>query len=450
MSRLVYIEEPVSDNDAPFDEDYISDDYYALKSDFKATKRSKPTPSSKPHSSLPVKERGELKKKSSNRRERGRKGGEDDNEGDNNLVNEEEEEILASFHTAPDIQIRNGSDKRQKIVVEREDFAEDLKTKEKEKKKKKKKEKEKRSLEANNESHSVSENNAVIDLTCDSPSPESPSLSAQNVASSLASSPNIDPPSSSSSSGQESRLRKLAVSSWLKSFLAHKRDNSSIPPPFEEPSSDSILRDFAADFKGSQFDEEINTKEEIVLDDDELLLFPEDNAEEIISRESLRLKQNQDLLNAEEEKTSSVTLNLFNLPYSATEMTLRNLLEPLGVTLQSVIIKMDKKKNLPAGSASITVVCEAEQVETLIGMIKEQELSGRKLRVEEGNGVSRRGTRTSEGGMGRYFGGVDMSCKCFDCGEVGHKASDCPNETLPVPCGLCAGLDHDSRNTMSL
>jgi hypothetical protein len=50
----------------------------------------------------------------------------------------------------------------------------------------------------------------------------------------------------------------------------------------------------------------------------------------------------------------------------------------------------------------------------------------------------------------RYFetnnhniGDMDISVKCHQCGQVGHKAIDCINEAIPIPCHLCAGVDHD-------
>ncbi len=46
---------------------------------------------------------------------------------------------------------------------------------------------------------------------------------------------------------------------------------------------------------------------------------------------------------------------------------------------------------------------------------------------------------------GRYFE-LDISFKCNNCGEVGHKQSECLNPSIPQPCHLCASTNHEAGN----
>jgi hypothetical protein len=139
----------------------------------------------------------------------------------------------------------------------------------------------------------------------------------------------------------------------------------------------------------------------------------------------------------------TVTLQLFNLPYAVSQNDIVVLLGELsaGAVVLSVVIKMDKKRNLPAGAVAVELRREGVDTEALLALLREKDLGGRKIRAEL-SGQSRRRPRPSSEGS-RYFG-ADMSCKCFLCGEVGHKSQECGNDPLPTPCGLCAGLDHES------
>ena len=76
------------------------------------------------------------------------------------------------------------------------------------------------------------------------------------------------------------------------------------------------------------------------------------------------------------------------------------------------------------------------------------ELDGRPLRVDLGRssgGFGNRG-RISMGNAAtsRYYA-RDISTKCFRCGDVGHRESDCTNPARAKPCPICAGIDHDLR-----
>ena len=113
------------------------------------------------------------------------------------------------------------------------------------------------------------------------------------------------------------------------------------------------------------------------------------------------------------------------------------------VEFLSVEIDMDKRKSLPAGSASVELavgVCGKTAVESLNG----KDCNGRPLRAQLVLPKKITG-RPSGGRADRYFLGGDSSndTKCNNCGKVGHKAVDCDSGPCN-PCHLCAGKNHDA------
>lgn len=102
----------------------------------------------------------------------------------------------------------------------------------------------------------------------------------------------------------------------------------------------------------------------------------------------------------------------------------------------------NKKKNLKAGSAFITI--EDVSVKDVLASINKSKINGRLIRAQRVGGaqdIRRRSSLNKDNG--RYFVADDISFKCNSCGQVGHKVADCTNDPLPVPCHLCAGPDHE-------
>jgi hypothetical protein len=137
----------------------------------------------------------------------------------------------------------------------------------------------------------------------------------------------------------------------------------------------------------------------------------------------------------------------------------------LGYKFDTVVLGVDRKTNLPSGSATVHVRAgtplepttddvtgdgtlygdpQNEEVTDCIQALQGEDIGGRPLRVQRY--MAKRRQSGSLGGRGdayRYFSD-DIGCKCNNCGQVGHRHQDCTNESAPVPCHLCAGLDHDA------
>lgn len=141
-----------------------------------------------------------------------------------------------------------------------------------------------------------------------------------------------------------------------------------------------------------------------------------------------------------------------------------------GLKFITVTMGVDWKTKLPSGSATVHVELELshsttsaptttesagasevldaegpsdEEVDEVIQVLQGEDVGGRPLRVQRF--IAKRRQSGSLGGRGdaRYFS-EDISCKCHNCGQVGHRQQECTNDALPTPCHLCAGQDHEA------
>lgn len=103
-----------------------------------------------------------------------------------------------------------------------------------------------------------------------------------------------------------------------------------------------------------------------------------------------------------------------------------------------------EKKGLPVGSASVEFKLPADYpIQTIIDDINGKHLANRPVRAQKPVNDSKK--RMSFNKENRYFE-RDISCKCMNCGEVGHRSQECTNPSIPTPCHLCAGSDHEPGN----
>ena len=122
-----------------------------------------------------------------------------------------------------------------------------------------------------------------------------------------------------------------------------------------------------------------------------------------------------------------------------------------GCPLVNVKIGFDKKKNLPSGSASAELAAsEGEEVDinACVSKLQGEQCGGRPVRVQRSGGSNENRRRLSGvKDSSRYFVN-DITVKCQNCGEVGHKQFECNNEAIPTPCHLCAGKDHEAGSRL--
>jgi hypothetical protein len=260
-------------------------------------------------------------------------------------------------------------------------------------------------------------------------------------------------------------------SSFLSKFLATKKTPQVPPPPVVIPLNDFILREFALSEKSKHSKRSREDRDEGKEEEEE----EEDNISS--DGDALRMEQegNEENLLPEEAIPFSHCLTIFNLPYNMTVKEIEAISSFYGIKNVTAKINIDKKTNRPSGSAQIflqpqpqpsktsaddggTEQQEEEEqhegedsglyLKSVIDALDGKDFRGRAVRVRsfESNGGGARGGRASfGGGASRYFGGDDLSVKCYNCGQVGHRQTDCLQEPTLPPCHFCAGTDHEPR-----
>lgn len=108
-----------------------------------------------------------------------------------------------------------------------------------------------------------------------------------------------------------------------------------------------------------------------------------------------------------------------------------------------------RSTTLPAGAAAVIVLIpEGKTADDCIQALHGRSMKGRIIRAQKAFSLETRRRMSSGGGLGgggsigRYFE-RDISTKCHNCGQVGHRMQECTNSTVNQPCHLCAGTDHD-------
>ncbi len=137
---------------------------------------------------------------------------------------------------------------------------------------------------------------------------------------------------------------------------------------------------------------------------------------------------------------SNFVVKIFNLSFKTRREELTKFATSFGVKFLHTAILMDASHK----STGMALACVAsdEDVRLSLQLMNQQTFQGRPLRI------SRFSTKTERKGFSssssRYYVGANISIKCLNCGLVGHRQKDCTEKPQPLPCHLCAGIDHEA------
>ena len=162
-----------------------------------------------------------------------------------------------------------------------------------------------------------------------------------------------------------------------------------------------------------------------------------------------------------------VRVRLSNLSYQTTSSRLSAKLSTYGPVVEcTVLMEEARGDSLPRSSGrAVAVFQNSEDAKKAVSALNHREFEGRAMRLTlldasgrellpgggNGNGggsgdndgepgvstMSRGRAPPKLGRTGRYWD-VDISTRCYNCGEVGHISKDCQNELKDVPCPFCA------------
>lgn len=263
------------------------------------------------------------------------------------------------------------------------------------------------------------------------------------------------------------------VSSWLGKFLASKRTNEVVPFVDWGPSNDAHIRNFFlsestvvtsfsdqrnSNLVVSQLDAELDDDTVTTNDSDQVHCdiasnsksFVEDHTS-VSNEVTTALNSNDALVEldpVEAPTTSKFVIAIRNLPYKISEDEISSFAEKLGINFLSIKVARNLLTNEPEGWATAELSSEVE-VTSSIQLLHSQPCGGRPVRVsryQQKNRGSLNGgndRRNSKGGDGSRYFFDDISIKCHNCGQVGHRMNDCSERPRPV-CHLCAGRDHEA------
>jgi cellular nucleic acid-binding protein len=146
-------------------------------------------------------------------------------------------------------------------------------------------------------------------------------------------------------------------------------------------------------------------------------------------------------------------LKITNLKYTTTAATLEAACAAFGaVEFTKLVMQTDStEKNSGIAYVTFTTASSAEACRDGLTSIDQRPVNvttAALVPTASNNSRSKLSTAASNAAS-RYYGNarlLDLSTKCFQCGQIGHMASNCTNAALIKPCPLCAKTDHEMRN----
>ena len=239
------------------------------------------------------------------------------------------------------------------------------------------------------------------------------------------------------------------ISTYLTKFLTQKRDTLQVMPMEYAPLDNTYIKQF---FESVQENYGVEGENKSRSESESESGNESDSSVEsdlVVVKDIMKSIRPVDNI----VKISKRTLKILNLPYKATEKSVQIFMSKhiQGITFDNINISMDidKIKNLPAGSATVTIsitdiYCETNNpnsnlsVEKIVEKLHAEDFDGRIVKVFE-LGSSKKNSTSND--SGRYFGVEVSTIKCHNCGGLDHRFQDC--DEITATCYLCAGTDHD-------
>jgi cellular nucleic acid-binding protein len=233
--------------------------------------------------------------------------------------------------------------------------------------------------------------------------------------------PVVAPPSGSQPQKKPANISRL--SKFAARLFDPNRTRGLVEPPMIIPLNDEFLQAFGK--REKEFDKA--TRVELDIDREIKDADEEDN---VTGKKDGK---------GETEVNKGFKVKLFNLKFTTSREDLLKACTAFGPVLDLNLLMNAERSSgetpLNMGRGYVLFETEEAAKACTLGLT---DLDGRAVRAEIGS------SRQSFNPSNRYYN-RDISTKCFRCGEVGHRESDCTNLARAKPCPLCAGIDHDVR-----